>query len=157
MKKGDSNIKVFLDNGTDPIAEGNVPNQLEIDTRSIKDGPHTLRIIATDVDGISNEKLIPFVVRNGPYIAVNGLKDNAVVDDKINLILDAYGETSLRDWRPNVVEVPTGVPFWYWGVALLILTLAMYYAIAFWSPQPEYFNSDSLTKEIKVNEISNDL
>jgi hypothetical protein len=44
------------------------------------DGNHTLKIISKDPTGKEGIRLIPFQVRNGPAIAIEGIKENAVVD-----------------------------------------------------------------------------
>lgn len=155
MSQKDNIIKVYIDDSDEALAIGNAPNKLEIDTTSLSDGNHTLRIVATDTDGASNEKLINFTVRNGPYIAVDGIKSGETFSGNIDVILDAYDTNNTRIFTPNTAEIPRGIPFWFWGIAIAVLAFAILYAVAFWSPNKDNFSSDSMKKEVEINNIYN--
>ena len=55
-------------------------------------GEHTLKIVSKDPLGKEGIRKIPFVVRNGPAVALEGLSENEVVDGVIPLMINAYGK-----------------------------------------------------------------
>lgn len=65
-------ISVYVDGGSEPLIHSMPPVPLKIDTRSLADGEHVLRIEASDGLGTKGVKTIPFCVRNGPEISVRG-------------------------------------------------------------------------------------
>ncbi len=90
--KDKSTILIFLDEEPKPIAEFISPVNFELDTRKMTDGKHTLRIISKDPTGKEGLRVIPFEVRNGPSIAIEGISENAVVDGVLPLMINAYGK-----------------------------------------------------------------
>ena len=67
-------ITVFLDDRTEPIATYKPPAQFTLDTTTLDDGEHMLRIQAVDAVGHVGMRSVPFVVSNGPGITVTGLR-----------------------------------------------------------------------------------
>ncbi len=92
-----STILIFLDDDSRPIAEVPSPVNFELDTRKLVDGEHVLRIVGRDPTGKEGVRTIPFVVRNGPAIDVEGMKEHAVVDGVVPLMVNAWQR------RPEVV------------------------------------------------------
>src|SRR5689334_12714405 len=75
-----STLILFIDDDPAPIARLSAPVTFELDTTRLVDGKHTLRIVSRDPGGKEGIRIIPFEVRNGPAIAVEGIKEDAVVD-----------------------------------------------------------------------------
>ena len=84
-----STIFIFLDEEPKPIAEFISPVNFELDTRKMVDGKHTLKIVSRDPTGKEGLCVVPFEVRNGPSIAIEGIKENAVVDGVLPIMINA--------------------------------------------------------------------
>lgn len=154
--KNQTQIKVYVDGNEESSAVFNPPGRVEIDTRELRDGNHVFKIVATDADGVQNTKAISLVVRNGPYIVVNGLKSGEVVDGKLSMLIDAYDETSVKDWQPSVIEAPNAVSFWFWGLFLIVFSVALYYGIAFYNPDSQFLKNKTMEKQIKIENVTTD-
>ncbi len=121
-------IEVFLDDDRAPRASFEPPGQLELDTSDLADGPHVLRVRASGGEGPAGNEEIPFVVRNGPGIAVVGLRKQEVVRGRVPILVNAY-ESRLGDvFEPRRVETPAPIPTWTWVLALVLMTWTMWYA-----------------------------
>ena len=83
-------IDVFVDDERGPRASFEPPGQLELDTSDLADGPHVLRVRASGGEGSAGNQEIPFVVRNGPGIAVVGLRKQEVVRGRVAILVNAY-------------------------------------------------------------------
>jgi len=139
-------IIVYLDDDPEPIATYRPPGKFELDTNSLDDGPHVLRIVATDQSGHRGVRKIPFEVRNGPGIAVDGLSENDVVEGKISVLVNAYGGAYEEKWEPTRAETPAPVPTWAWVILILIAAWAMYYAVEQWKPGAKYADTPTYRK-----------
>jgi hypothetical protein len=121
-------IRIYVDGDTTPVAElAGSSGRIKLDTTSIPDGDHRLRIETVDGDRVTGRREIPFTVRNGPGIAVAGLSDRDEVRGKLGLVVDATaagidGELDLRS-----LEVHRGLPFWTGALAVLIIILGVLY------------------------------
>ncbi|MBL7757633.1 MAG: cytochrome C, partial [Chitinophagaceae bacterium] len=91
MRPG-STIYIFIDEENKPIATVVSPISFELDTRKLADGEHVLKIVSKDPSGKEGIRKIPFVVRNGPAIAVEGIRENDVVDGVLPIMINAYGK-----------------------------------------------------------------
>ena len=59
-------IRIYVDGDTTPVAElPGSSGRLKLDTTSIPDGAHRLRIETLDGDRVTGKREIPFTVRNG--------------------------------------------------------------------------------------------
>ena len=87
-----SKIFVFIDDEEQPVAAFTSPVNFELDTRKLVDGNHTLKIVSKDPTGKEGIRLITFEVRNGPAIDVEGIRENAVVDGILPIMINAYGK-----------------------------------------------------------------
>jgi hypothetical protein len=85
-------ITIFLDDDKQAITTFSAPVNFELDTRKIVDGGRVLTIISKDITEKEGFRKIPFEVRNGPAIAVEGLKNNEKVDGIDSLMINAYGK-----------------------------------------------------------------
>jgi len=131
-------VEVFLDDDPEPIATFRPPSTFELDTTKLEDGPHRLRIRATDKSGVPGVRIIEFTVRNGPDIAVVGLRPGDVVEGKLPILVNAYGGSADENFEPQRAETPTPVPTWAWVLFLGIVAWAMWYAASMWRPSGRF-------------------
>ncbi len=127
--KDKSTVFIFLDDEIKPMGEYRVPINFEFDTTRLVDGPHTLRIVSKSYTGKEGIRKIPFVVNNGPAIAVEGITENAVVDGILPLMINAYSKGDQKKFMIEGSETPQSIPSWLWAVAILFVGWAMYYFI----------------------------
>lgn len=125
--EGKSKIRIFLDDHPQPIAEVMSPINFELDTKKLVDGPHTLKIVGKDPTGKEGIRIIPFVVRNGPAIEVEGITEDAVVDGVIPIMVNAYGKGNQRSFLIEGSETPQSIPSWVWVLIIAFAGWALYY------------------------------
>lgn len=129
--KDKSTIFIFIDDELKPIASFVSPVHFELDTRKLVDGNHTLKIVSKDPTGKEGIRLIPFEVRNGPAIAVEGIKENAVVDGILPLMINAYGKGDQTKFLIEGSETPKSIPSWVWILIIGIGGWVLYYLITY--------------------------
>jgi mono/diheme cytochrome c family protein len=139
--KKDAIIEVYLDDNPDPHVTFAPPDRFELDATLLDDGPHFLRIIATDPAGHRGVREIPFEVRNGPGIAVDGIREHDIVEGKIKVLINAYGGSYEEKWEPARAETPAPIPTWTWVIFIVVVAWAMYYGIQQWNPTPQFANT----------------
>lgn len=139
-------IEVILDDDENPIAVYSPPARFDLDTTSLDDGEHTLKIIAYTNDGKKSKRKIKFVVRNGPGIAVEGLRENDIVEGKVSLLVNAYGGGTHDKWEPTTAETPSPIPSWIWIIFILIVAWAIFYFVNQWSPPEKFANTPTYHK-----------
>lgn len=133
MMRGSSTIFIFIDEETKPIAEVVSPVSFELDTRKLADGEHVLKIVSKDPTGKEGIRKIPFVVRNGPAIAIEGIRENAVVDGVLPLMINAYGKGDQKSFLITGSETPQSIPAWVWVLIIGFAGWAMYYLFRYFS------------------------
>lgn len=138
MSEPASRVEVYLDGNPEPIGVYRPPARFDLDTEALPDGPHELRIVATDVSGHRGVRRIPFEVRNGPGIAVDGLRPGDLVEGKVSVLVNAYGGAYEQNFEPARAETPAPIPTWAWVILLGIVAWAMFYAARQWNP-PAHF------------------
>jgi len=126
-----STVLLFLDKDQTPIAEFISPVNFELDTRKMVDGKHELKIISKDPTGKEGIRIIPFEVKNGPAIAVEGITENAVVDGIVPLMINAYGKGDQKRFLITGSETPQSIPAWIWILLIGFLGWSMYYLIRY--------------------------
>ncbi|HRG51747.1 MAG TPA: cytochrome C [Bacteroidia bacterium] len=134
--KDKSKIIVFIDDEVQPIAVFISPVNFELDTRKLSDGKHTLKIVSKDPTGKEGIRLIPFEVRNGPAIDVEGIKENAVVDGVLPLMINAYGKGDQKIFLIEGSETPKSIPSWVWILIIGFAGWALYYLFTYLSLKP---------------------
>ena len=128
-----STIFIFLDEEPKPIAEFISPVNFELDTRKMVDGKHTLKIVSRDPTGKEGLRIVPFEVRNGPAIAIEGIKENAVVDGVLPLMINAYGKGDQKTFLIEGSETPQSIPSWVWILIIGFAGWVLYYLITYLS------------------------
>src|SRR5690606_24370796 len=128
-----STIFIFIDDEINPIAAVQSPVSFELDTRKLTDGEHVLRIVSKDPTGKEGIRKIPFVVRNGPAIAIEGMKEHAVVDGVLPLMINAYGKGDQKSFLIEGSETPQSIPSWVWLLIIGFAGWALYYMFRYFS------------------------
>ncbi|SFP86230.1 cytochrome C [Parafilimonas terrae] len=128
-----STIFIFIDEDTKPVAEVLSPVSFELDTRKLTDGEHILKIVSKDPAGKEGIRKIPFVVRNGPAIAVEGIKENAVVDGVLPLMINAYGKGDQKSFLIEGSETPQSIPAWVWILIIGFTGWALFYLVRYFA------------------------
>ncbi|WP_127126256.1 cytochrome C [Pseudoflavitalea rhizosphaerae] len=129
-----STIYIFIDEETSPIAELLSPVSFELDTRKLVDGEHVLKIVSKDPTGKEGIRKIPFVVRNGPAVAVEGIREHDVVDGVLPIMINAYGKGDQKSFLIKGSETPQSIPAWVWILIILFTGWALYYLFRYFSP-----------------------
>ncbi len=124
-----SKIFIFMDEEIKPIAELISPVNFELDTSKLVDGKHMLKIVSRDHTGKEGLRLIPFEVRNGPAIAIEGIEENAVVDGVIPIMINAYGKGNSKNFMIVGSESPQSIPFWIFILLIVFAAWAIYFHI----------------------------
>lgn len=124
-----STISIFIDNEPKPIASFTTPVNFELDTRRLTDGEHLLTIVSKDVTGKEGLRKIPFVVRNGPVVAIEGLKEHDIVDGIVPLMINAYGKGHQNKFIIEGSETPQSVPSWIWVLLIAFASWAIFYLV----------------------------
>ncbi|HEY0669698.1 MAG TPA: cytochrome C [Sphingobacteriaceae bacterium] len=124
-----SKIYIFIDDEVKPVAELVSPVNFDLDTSKLVDGKHTLRIVSKDPTGKEGIRIIPFEVRNGPAIDIEGIKENAVVDGVIPIMINAYGKGNQKNFLIVGSETPQSIPFWIFILLILFVAWAIYFHI----------------------------
>ena len=113
-------VEIFVDEEQAPRGAFEPPGQLELDTSNLTDGPHVLRVRASEGDGAAGNQEIPFVVRNGPGIAVVGLRKQEVVHGRVPILVNAYESRLGEVFAPGRAETPAPIPTWTWVLAPVV-------------------------------------
>ncbi len=124
-----SSIIIFIDDESKPYGEFSVPINFELDTKKLVDGEHTLKIVSKDPLGKEGIRKIPFIVRNGPAIAIEGITENEVVDGVIPIMINAYGKGNQKKFLIEGSETPHSIPAWLWALIIGFAGWAIYYAV----------------------------
>ncbi len=124
-----STVLIYIDQDPKPIGEYKVPVNFEFDTTKLVDGEHILKIVSKGFLGREGMRKIPFTVRNGPSIAVEGIEENAIVDGVLPLMINAYSKGDQKKFLIEGSETPHSIPAWLWLIIILFVGWAMYYLI----------------------------
>jgi hypothetical protein len=131
-----SKILVFIDEDIQPVAAFSSPVNFELDTRKLVDGKHTLRIVSKDPTGKEGIRLIPFEVKNGPAIDIEGIRENAVVDGVLPIMINAYSKGDQKRFLIEGSETPKSIPSWVWMLIIGFAGWALYYLFTYLSLKP---------------------
>ncbi len=124
-----SKVLIFLDDELKPYGEYMVPINFELDTKKLVDGDHVLKIVSKDPMGKEGIRKIPFIVRNGPSVAVEGLNEHDIVDGIIPIMINAYGKGDQKIFLIEGSETPRSIPAWVWAIVIGFAGWAIYYAV----------------------------
>lgn len=122
-------LKIFIDDNPNPIGEYTAPVSFEIDSSKLIDGEHFLKIVSISNSGKEGIRIIPFTVRNGPAISIEGISENAVVDGIVPLMINAYSKGDQKKFLIEGSETPRSIPAWLWAIIIMFVGWSMYYFI----------------------------
>jgi len=128
-----SKIIIYIDNEPNPIAAFEAPVNFELDTRKLVDGEHQLTVVSKDPSGKEGIRKIPFEVRNGPAISIEGIHENAVVDGVLPLMINAYGKGDQKDFLISGSETPQSIPAWVWILIIGFVGWGLFYLIRYFA------------------------
>jgi len=128
-----SKIIIYMDDEPAPIAAFEAPVNFELDTRKLVDGEHQLTIVSKDPSGKEGIRKIPFEVRNGPAISIEGLQEHSVVDGILPLMINAYGKGDQKEFLISGSETPQSIPPWVWILIVGFVGWALLYLIRYFS------------------------
>ncbi|MFD2146118.1 cytochrome C [Mucilaginibacter antarcticus] len=124
-----STVTLFIDDESQPVGEFLAPVAFELDTRKLVDGNHTLKVISKDHLGKEGIKLIPFTVRNGPAIAIEGLRKDEIVEGILPLMINAYGKGDQKTFTLHGSETPQSIPWWMIVLIILFAAWSLYFLV----------------------------
>jgi len=124
-----SKVLIFIDDEQQPYGEYLAPISFELDTRKLVDGDHVLKIVSKDTLGKEGIRKIPFVVRNGPSVAIEGINENDVVDGILPIMINAYSKGDQKMFLIEGSETPRSIPAWVWAIVIGFVGWAIYYAV----------------------------
>ncbi|MEO7308923.1 MAG: cytochrome C [Chitinophagaceae bacterium] len=127
--QNESTVFIYMDDDTRPIGEYKTPINFELDTTKLVDGAHILKIVSKSWLGKEGIRNIPFTVRNGPAIAIEGIKENTVVDGVLPLMINAYTKGDQKSFIIAGSETPHSISAWLWVVIVLFVGWSMYFLI----------------------------
>ncbi|HKC49900.1 MAG TPA: cytochrome c [Myxococcota bacterium] len=123
-------IEYFVDDEREPRGSFDAPGTFEIDTTTLADGPHTLVVRAQQPGGAPGVERIPFIVRNGPGIAIFGIRENETLRGRVPILVNAYASRIGDEFEPARAETPSPIPTWAFVLSLVVAAWALYYAAA---------------------------
>ncbi len=136
-----NHVFVYLDDQPEPIADYAPPLRFDLDTTGLADGEHELRIEAYDAHGHMGVRHVPFTVRNGPGIAVQGITNNDVLEGTIPVLVNSYGGANEPNWEPSRAETPAPIPTWIWVLVIGMVAWGTFYFVGQWSPTGSFAES----------------
>ncbi|HEY4327565.1 MAG TPA: cytochrome C [Mucilaginibacter sp.] len=122
-------VTLFIDDDPQPIGTFPAPVSFDLDTKKLTDGKHVLKVVSKDHRGKEGVKTIPFIVRNGPAIAVEGIKKDEVVDGVLPLMINAYSKGDQKTFMLQGSETPQSIPFWIIILLIMFVAWAAYYLV----------------------------
>jgi hypothetical protein len=122
-------VTLFIDDDPQPIGTFPAPVSFELDTKKLTDGRHILKVVSKDHRGKEGIKTIPFIVRNGPAIAVEGIKKDEVVDGILPLMINAYGKGDQKTFMLQGSETPQSIPAWFIILLIAFTAWAVFYLV----------------------------
>ncbi len=118
-------IEVYVDEAKEPVQVlTQPPFEVELDTRTLPDGEHRLRIVTVFKDGSREERELPFEVDNLPDAFVDGIDEGQRVRGQVrfNVLVGDYDKP----------KGPAGASAWLYVLStVLVLTLVwVFFAVS---------------------------
>ena len=120
-------VSLFLDDSQTAFASYRPPATVSLDTASLSDGPHVMRIRAVDGLGTVGVRRIDFTVANGPGISVTGLRNNSTIAGTVEFNVNAFGAREPFD--AHRAESLNPIPVWVFVVIVTIGAWGTWYGI----------------------------
>jgi mono/diheme cytochrome c family protein/ketosteroid isomerase-like protein len=129
MSEAKEPLKLYLDDDKEPFKVAYPPLRFHFNTIALPDGPHKLRVEASNGLAPPTIREIPFHVRNGVAISIYGLEQQQTIGGQVELIINAYAGNTEVDFEPRRAETPQPIPTWAWVVFLAVTAWAMFYVL----------------------------
>jgi len=71
------------------------------------------------------------ILANGPPIAIEGIKENAIVDAVLPLMINSYSKGDQTRFLITGSETPQSIPCWLWILIIGVAVWIIYYFIPF--------------------------
>jgi len=126
-----SSISIFIDDESSPVAQLHAPVSFELDTRQMTDGRHVLKIVSHGAYGNEDVSQIDFEVKNGPAIAIEGIRENALVDGVLPLMINAYSKGDQPRFIITGSETTQIIPYWLWLLIIGVAVWGVYYFVGY--------------------------
>ena len=114
-------IEIYVDDASEPLQVLRPPERFALDSESLSDGQHVLRFRAIDEGDEVSERVVPFLVQNGPEIAVHGIAAGDTVAGEVSILANAYSSRIGDEFEPVRIETPVPIPTWAWVLVLAVL------------------------------------
>lgn len=141
-------VRVYIDDGPEPLIDHELPTEWTLDTRKLEDGPHRLIIRAEGQSGAEGVEEIPFHVQNGPGILVSGLRPGSTRRGAVHLTVDAFSTDDPFD--PRRAEARSSIPVWVWVLSLFVVAWAVWYAARMWDVPAQYAKTPTYSSAPEV-------
>jgi hypothetical protein len=142
---GKPHVRIYLDDGPQPIIDRELPTDVDLDTLSLRDGAHRLVIHAEGQSGPEGVEEIPFIVHNGPGIIVSGLRPHSIRRGTVRFTVDAFSTDDPFD--PRRAEARSQIPVWVWVMSLFVIAWAVWYAARMWDVPAAYIHTPTYSHE----------
>lgn len=129
-------LRIYIDSASTPVATYRPPARFHLDTRSLGDGEHTLRIEAVDALGNAGVRIVPFTVQNGPGITVTGLRPGRRVRGEVDVDVNAF--SGAEPFDPGRAESSGPIPVWTWVLIIIIGVWAAWYGLEYFPTPPAF-------------------
>jgi mono/diheme cytochrome c family protein len=136
-----ASVTIYLDDAKEPLAVFRPPAQASVDTTALPDGDHVLHLHAVDATGVIGVRHIPFVVRNGPYISVSGIKPGETASGRLDLRVNAF--SSGEHFDPVAAESRRPAPTITWVGLSIFLAWSLWYGLGSFFTAPAFAGSHS--------------
>jgi cytochrome c oxidase subunit 2 len=125
MTRRAKRIDVYVDGSEQPVETfAGARGSLRLDTRSLGDGAHQLRVVGHFEDGGRSERTIGFIVENFPAIEIEGVEEDQIVRGTLQADVAVAGggaaprrRRGLPAWLPLLAA--TGLLCGVWGAVAL--------------------------------------
>lgn len=121
-------ILVYIDGATVPTVELDQSSEaFDLDTTGLTDGAHVLRLETVEDGKVTGRREIPFTVRNGPGIAVGGLRPGDEVHGRIRMVANASAARIDSRMDVHAMETHRGLPLFMGVIGVVVILLGGLY------------------------------
>ncbi|MGE0193784.1 MAG: c-type cytochrome [Planctomycetota bacterium] len=146
-------LSLYLDDAEEPFKVAVPPVRFRLSTLPLADGPHELRIVASNGLAPPTVRRIPFQVRNGVAVSVSGLQPGQVVGGQVQVLANAFAGSSEAEFEPRKAETPEPVPRWAWVLLLGVATWALAYVLRLGAPLPPSAAPGALQADVGAQRV----
>lgn len=120
-------IRLYLDDADTPFTEVENAEDFSLDTSSIPDGEHRLRIETVEAGKAAGLREVSFTVRNGPGIALSGFHPGDEINGTVKLLVNATEAGIDARFNASSMETHRGIPLWVGGLAIAVILICGLY------------------------------